>query len=152
MAIRESTIRVRHKYPLTIDAWVLLPDHFHVIWTLPESDSNFPLRIRLLKRYVTISCKSRIHRDQLNSPSRNNKGELTLWQRRFWEHRIRDAQDFKKHMDYIHYNPVKHGLCRSPGDWPHSTLHRLVKQGTYPEKWAGHAESEVPGKPEFGEV
>ena len=152
LALRESICRVRQKYPFKIDAWVLLPDHSHFIWTLPEGDSNYSLRIRLLKRFVTQSCKSRLHQDRLNTASRNEKGESTLWQRRFWEHQIRDEKDLGIHMDYIHYNPVKHGLCKSPQEWRYSTLHRLVRKGKYPEKWASSYEPEIPQELEFGEA
>jgi putative transposase len=135
-ALRDAIRKVQTKYPFEINAWVLLPDHFHCIWTLPEQDSNFQLRIRLLKRYVTQTCSCILHRDSLNTPSRRKRKESTIWQRRYWEHKIRTETDFKHHMDYIHYNPVKHGLSESPSEWSYSTIHRLMKQSVYPENWA----------------
>ena len=136
MALRNAIKKVQTKYPLKIEAWVLLPDHFHCIWTLPDQDSNFPLRIRLLKRYVTQSCSSFLHRDRLSTPSRRRRKESTIWQKRYWEHLLQSERDFKNHMDYIHYNPVKHGFVQSPIKWPYSTIHRLTKEGVYSENWA----------------
>ena len=135
-ALREAIKKVQTNHPFKIEAWVLLPDHFHCIWTLPEQDSNYPLRIRLLKRYVTQSCAGFLHRDSLNTPSRRKRKESTIWQRRYWEHRLRTDKDFRNHMDYIHYNPVKHECCQSPTEWPYSTIHRLTKEGVYPKNWA----------------
>ncbi|MCP3878296.1 MAG: transposase [Sulfitobacter sp.] len=135
-ALRCSIKKVQTKYPFKIEAWVLLPDHFHCIWTLPDQDSNFQLRISLMKRYVTQSCAGFLHQESLNTPSRRKRKESTIWQRRFWEHQIQSEKDLKTHMDYIHYNPVKHELCQSPIEWPYSTIHRLTKEGVYPENWA----------------
>jgi len=136
LALRAANRRVQSEYPFSIDAWVLLPDHFHCIWTLPEQDSNFSRRIGLLKKYLTQACSYYLHDDKLSTPSRRKRNESTLWQRRYWEHQVRDDEDFKHHMDYIHYNPVKHGLSRSPAEWPFSTIHRLITQGVYPQNWA----------------
>ena len=135
-ALRCSINKVQTRYPFKIEAWVLLPDHFHCIWTLPDQDTNFQLRMSLLKRYVTQSCASFLHQDSLNTPSGRKRKESTIWQRRYWEHQLQTEKDFRNHMDYIHYNPVKHELCQSPAEWPYSTIHRLTKEGIYPQDWA----------------
>ncbi len=151
VALRNAIKRVQLKHPFEIDAWVLLPDHFHCVWTLPDEDSNFKLRISLLKRYVTLQCAAVLHRDQLTSASRRKRKESTIWQRRFWEHRICDDEDLKNHLDYIHYNPVKHGHCKTPIEWPYSTLHRLTQCGKYPANWASHTEPNINQTTNYGD-
>ncbi len=151
VALRLAIRKIQLNYPFKIDAWVLLPDHFHCILTLPQCDSNFQLRIRLLKRYVTQTCSCFLHHDHLNTPSRRKRKESTIWQRRFWEHRIRSENDFRHHMDYVHYNPVKHGLSQSPTDWPYSTIHRLIKQGTYTKNWGSDPENAQNKNHAYGE-
>jgi putative transposase len=133
-ALREAVGRVRASHPFAIDGWVLLPDHMHCIWTLPPGDAAFGTRWGMIKRQVSISCPF-LREDHRLSASRKNRHESSLWQRRFWEHLIRDDDDYAHHMDYLHYNPVKHGLVRSVQDWPHSTFHRLVEQGVYEASW-----------------
>lgn len=136
LALRQSIDKVRAKHPFTIDAWVLLPDHIHTIWTLPPNDENFALRWQLIKRYVTQSCGARLNKPEWMNASKTKHRESTLWQRRYWEHQIRDDVDYEKHMDYLHYNPVKHHLVKQVKDWPYSTFHRYVKNGFYSENWA----------------
>jgi putative transposase len=132
--ILRTAFRETHKrHPFTIDAIVVLPDHLHTIWTLPEGDADFATRWRLIKS--GFSCG--VTPDEVVSASRTVKGERGIWQRRYWEHTIRDDNDFARHVDYIHINPVKHGLVRRVGDWQPSSLHRMVELGTYPEDWAG---------------
>lgn len=135
-ALKQAIHKVREKHPFTIEAWVLLPDHIHTIWTLPPNDANFALRWQLIKRYVTQSCGARLHNPQWMNASKTKHRESTLWQRRYWEHQIRDDLDYAKHMDYLNYNPVKHQLVKQVKDWPYSTFHRYVKQGVYGENWA----------------
>lgn len=113
-------MEVQSTYPFNIDAWVLLPEHLHYIWTLPEGDTDFPKRWGLIK--VKFS-------KELSHPT------TPVWQNRFWEHLIRDDRDLQTHLDYIHYNPVKHGLVESPKDWPSSTFHRYLEEGLYPANW-----------------
>jgi len=135
--------------PFTIDAWVLLPDHLHTIWTLPPDDADFGIRWAMIKRFVTKQCAPELKRDTWMNPSKLKRKESTLWQRRFWEHQIRDESDYQKHMDYLHYNPVKHGLVEKVADWPYSTFHRYVRQGIYGIDWASvNNEQELKG---FGE-
>jgi putative transposase len=146
-ALKDAVRKVQVKYPFKIEAWVLLPDHFHCIWKLPDKDSNYQLRIRLIKTYVTQACSSFLHRENLSTASKRKRKESTIWQRRYWEHRIRSEKDLRHHMDYIHYNPVKHGLSQSPTEWPYSTIHRLTRKGIYAENWASEPEE----KHDYGE-
>lgn len=120
-------------HPFTIDAFVLLPDHLHCIWTMPEGDRDFSIRWRLTKSYFSRKCDA-THKN-IPSRSRRKKKEQAVWQRRFWEHLIRDEQDFVKHIEYIHYNPVKHGLAKAPKDWEYSSFHRYVREGVYDLEW-----------------
>ncbi|MBU0674614.1 MAG: transposase [Proteobacteria bacterium] len=132
--LRDAIAAARRTHPFVIDAWVLLPDHLHCIWILPPDDHAFGLRWSMIKRYVSQRCHRLQRPDRLNA-SQRKRHELTLWQRRFWEHLIRDEKDLRNHCDYIHYNSVKHGLVASPKDWPYSTFHRYVEDGIYPSSW-----------------
>jgi putative transposase len=125
--------RVMARHPFTVDAFVLLPDHLHCLWTLPVGDNDFPLRWNLIKSGFSRMA-GRIDGERPN-PSRVAKRERGIWQRRYWEHMIRDDRDYAAHCDYIHYNPVKHALCATPEDWPWSTFHRFVREGSYPTNW-----------------
>jgi putative transposase len=134
-ALRDAIDKTRTQYPFTIDAWVILPDHMHAIWTLPPEDADFATRWRLIKRYLTLACGASLHEPHLMTTSKIKHRESTLWQRRYWEHLIRDDDDYAKHMDYVHFNPVKHALVNRVMDWPHSSFHRYVKQGLYAVDW-----------------
>ena len=131
--LRTALRQTRRHHPFTIDAMVVLPDHLHAIWTLPRGDANFATRWRLIKSMFSRSLAT----GERISDSRAAKGERGIWQRRYWEHTIRDENDFARHMDYIHINPVKHGIVSRVGDWSYSSFHRMVKLGIYPEDWAG---------------
>ncbi|MCB2184062.1 MAG: transposase [Desulfobulbaceae bacterium] len=134
------------RHPFVIDAFVLLPEHLHCIWTLPDGDENFSTRWRLIKGAFTRKCSAKYKANP--SLSRKNKNEQSVWQRRFWEHCIRDEDDFDRHVAYIHYNPVKHGLVSSPHEWPYSSFHRYVREGIYQLNWA--AEKEIILAPKIG--
>jgi putative transposase len=136
-ALRQSIQQVRKNHPFIIAAWVLLPDHLHCIWTLPPGDANFTARWGMIKRYVSKQCKDLIATTNDIGDSRRHRHELGLWQRRFWEHQIRDETDFETHADYIHWNPVKHGYVKQVVDGPYSTFHRYVRHGIYPPDWGG---------------
>jgi len=142
----EEAIRdVMKERPFEVKAWVLLPDHLHCIWELPEGDQDYSVRWALIKKGFTRRVKLRLKTPEPNR-SRIRRREATVWQRRFWEHQIRDEADYGAHCDYIHYNPVRHGLADSPKDWQYSTFHRYVKAGLYPEDWGGNGlESHVKG-------
>jgi putative transposase len=149
-ALREGIRNVRQSLPFIIEAWVLLPDHLHTIWTLPEGDSNYQARWAIIKRAVSQKHCPAEADTQGASKSRSERGEDFFWQRRFWEHYIRDDKDFERHMDYLHFNPVKHGYVRRVPDWPYSSFHRLVAQDLYPRDWGGTA-CEGMKEEEFGE-
>ncbi len=142
--LREAVRSARRRHPFAIEGIVVLPDHLHAILTLPEGDADFAVRWRLIK--ATFS--RRLPRGERISASRARKGERGIWQRRYWEHTLRDDGDFARHMDYIHINPVKHGHVTRVSDWPHSSFHRLVRRGVYPADWAGDAAADGA---EFGE-
>jgi len=133
--LRAAISHVRQRRPFTIDAMVLLPDHIHCIWTLPKGDSDYGIRWSLIKRYVTKRCRGQLNAAIPVSESRWKRHEGNLWQRRFWEHHIRSQADYQSICDYIHINPVKHGLCKHPQDWPYSSIHRFIQQGIYPQNW-----------------
>ncbi|MFE1747914.1 transposase [Coleofasciculus sp. H7-2] len=136
--LRNAFREIIKTHPFKIDACVILPDHLHCIWTLPDGDSDFSTRWRLIKSYFSRNCEPQYH--QKVSLSRQSKKEQSIWQRRFWEHQIRDEEDFAKHIDYIHYNPVKHGLVKAPKDWEYSSFHRYVNAGIYDVSWGSGEE------------
>jgi putative transposase len=130
--LRTVVRHVRAKRPFHIDAWVVLPDHLHAVWTLPPGDDDFTNRWRLIKQSF---CKG-LPPTERRSKVRIARGERGIWQRRFWEHAIRDEEDYVAHVDYCHINPVKHGYVQRVADWPHSTFHRYVERGVYSLAWA----------------
>jgi putative transposase len=133
--LRDAVRMVKAKKPFHIDAWVVLPEHIHAIWTLPAGDSDYSGRWKAIK----IAFSKAIERNEFRTVARVLKRERGIWQRRFWEHTIQDDADYAVHMDYVHINPVKHGLVSKVCDWPYSSFHRAVKQGLYPADWAGSA-------------
>ena len=137
--LRSAWQDVRERYPFTIDAVCLLPEHLHCIWTLPEGDANYGVRWKNIKRFFTKGYLKKIGLGVARNASRQRRGEAAIWQRRFWEHTIRDEADLNRHIDYIHYNPVKHGLVRSVSDWPWSSFHRYVRMGVYDRDWGQEA-------------
>ena len=131
--LREAVRNVHQALPFRIDGWVVLPDHMHCLWTLPPNDSAFSVR---WKRIKTAFSKSLADVEPRSSVMLR-RGERGIWQRRYWEHTIRDDGDYTAHMDYIHFNPVKHGLVEHPGDWTFSSFRRCVAAGLYPADWLG---------------
>lgn len=134
--LREAVRGVRRKFPFGIDAWVVLPDHMHCIWTLPPGDADYALRWRLIKGAFSkalprasgrVGCRGR-----------------GIWQPRYWEHAIRDQKDFNAHMDYMHFNLVKHGHVARVQDWPFSSFHRCVDAGVYPVDWGNDVVPDIP--------
>lgn len=137
-ALRQALRDVRRRHPFVLEAVVLLPDHLHLLMRLPANDENFSIRIGGIKRRFTelrLACGGS---EPPVPPGRGRKRYRGFWQPRFWEHTIRDAADFKLHLDYIHANPLKHGLVRRAADWPWSSFHRYVRLGEYQTDWAGH--------------
>ena len=137
--LRAVIADVRRRHRFVIHAWVVLPDHLHCVMELPAGDADFALRWRMIKLGFSMGLPNAERR----SGSRQRRGERGVWQRRFWEHLIRDEDDYRAHIDYVHINPVKHGLVKRVIDWPYSTFHRLVAQGVYPVDWGGSADAVV---------
>jgi len=142
--LRAAFRYARGRHPFAIDAIVVLPDHLHAIYCLPEGEADFAIRWRLIKSAFSRA----LPKGERISPSRLRKGERGIWQRRYWEHTLRDAGDYSRHADYIHFNPVKHGLVTRVRDWPYSSFHRMVRLGAYPIDWGGDIVAETV---EFGE-
>jgi putative transposase len=142
-ALRAAVRQVHARAPFRIDAWVVLPEHMHCLWTLPEGDADYPGRWWAIKGAFTKSLPS----GEARSIVMVRRGERGIWQLRYWEHTIRDARDYAVHMDYVHFNPVKHGYVAHPGDWPYSSFRRCVEAGLYPIGWSGvNAEPEESGE------
>jgi len=133
---RGAARKVQAAWPFTLEAEVILPDHIHLICTLPEGDFDYPTRVRLIKTVFTRSVLGHRRCPGKQSSSRIAKGEQSIWQRRYWEHMIRDERDFQAHLDYIHINPVKHGLVSAAREWPHWSFLQWVEHGVY-ELWWG---------------
>jgi len=131
--LRRVVRKVKKDHPFAIDAMVVLPEHLHCIWSLPEGDSDYKTRWALIKAGFSRHIPSGEER----SASRIKRGERGIWQRRYWEHLIRDDLDFQRHVDYIHWKPVKHGWVQQVREWPHSSFHVFVKQGRCLLDWAG---------------
>ncbi len=129
--LREGFQHIHKKRPFTIDAIVVLPDHIHCIWRLPVNDTDYATRWRLIKHFVT--CK-------INN---NYESKIKIWQKRYWEHCLRDENDWRNHMDYIHYNPVKHGYVSSPLEWPYSSFARAVENGRYSKDWGDNIDDKI---------
>jgi putative transposase len=142
-AIRET----RREKPWKTIAIVLLPDHLHTIWRMPEHDKDFSVRIAAIKKRFTRAYLAAGGREARVPTGQARSRRRGVWQRKFWEHTIRDAKDFRKHLDYIHMNPVKHGLVERPGDWAASSFHRCVEEGWYEPNWFGPVD--LPGTVEY---
>ena len=145
--LRDAARRTKADKPFVIDAWVVLPDHMHCVWTLPEGDSDYAVRMASIKAQFTMDLRALHGRSGFSpTPARDPYGvvggrrrvglkpdlpgeeprgnEHAIWQKRFWEHHIRDEADYAAHVQYCWINPVKHGLVTAPGDWPYSSWHR----------------------------
>jgi putative transposase len=142
--LRDAFRYVRSRHPFFIEAIVVLPDHLHTIWTLPDGVSDFAVRWRISKAAFSRGLTP----GEQISTSRARKGERGIWQRRYWEHTLRDEEDYSRHLDYIHFNPVKHGYVAEAWQWPFSSFRRMVWLGVYPKDWVGRVGSD---NLEFGE-
>jgi len=131
--LRRVYASVQKRYPFETVAICVLPDHLHAIWSLPEGDADFPLRWNLIKAGFSRGLAG----NRPRTASKMNRRERGIWQRRYWEHAIRNDADLERHVDYIHFNPVKHGHVSKVCDWPHSSFHRYVAKGVLPEDWGG---------------
>jgi putative transposase len=141
--LRLAFHKARAQRPFVVDAIVVLPEHMHCVWTLPPDDSDYPEKWRLIK-----ATFSRFLHKAGGARLRTAKGELNVWQRRYWEHTIRDEADLEAHINYIHYNPVKHGLVKRVADWQHSSFHRFVRAGLIDSAWTSGADE---GAASYGE-
>ncbi|MCE4067975.1 MULTISPECIES: REP-associated tyrosine transposase [Pseudomonas] len=137
--LRAAFRYTQQRHPWQIDAIVILPDHLHAICTLPEGDADYALRWRLIKTEFSRAMPKR----EAISASRHKSAERGIWQRRYWEHRIRDDADFARHVDYIHFNPCKHGHVLRAEDWRWSSLHRYVRDGLLAKGWGGSLMGEI---------
>ncbi|MBL7002871.1 MAG: transposase [Gammaproteobacteria bacterium] len=143
--LREVINKVKKQHPFKLDAMVILPEHLHAMFTLAKNDKDYATRWMLIKSGFSRQIPKL---EQINK-SRKIKGERGIWQRRYWEHLIRDEKDYVRHFNYIHYNPVKHGYVERSVDWPHSTIHKYINLGVIDESWGCEG---IQNGLEFGEV
>jgi len=137
--LRNAMARVCEKRPWTTEAVVLLPDHWHALWRLPAGEADYSMRVGRVKKVFTDAWLALGGQEQATTPAQRRARRRGVWQPRFWEHTIRNATDFKLHLDYIHLNPVKHGLVTYPREWPWSSFRRWVQAGEYEPDWLGRA-------------
>ncbi|MEO8367442.1 MAG: transposase [Pseudoxanthomonas sp.] len=137
--LRDSVRKVKQRHPFDILGWVVLPEHMHALWTLPEGDGDCAMRWMLIK----AGFSRKIAPGERIRASRRSKGERGIGQRRFWEQLIVDDGDLQRHREYIHINPVKHGHVARPSDWSHSSIHRYIREGELAKDWSAPPESEV---------
>ena len=149
--LHQAIEKVRTNRPFELVAIVLLPDHLHTVWTLPPGNADYPIRIKRIKEEFTLAYLASGGMELPPSGSRSRQGERGIWQRRYWEHSVRDEEDLKRCVDYVHWNPKKHGFAASVRDWPWSSFHRYVDLGEYEINWG--SEDPTPGydEPEWGE-
>ncbi len=148
-ALRNAIQITQEKYPFEMDAICLLPEHIHCTWNLPEEDFDYSIRWRYIKALFSRFYREYQGKERTPTKSRTKRRETGIWQRRFWDHMIRDEDDYYAHLDYIHYNPVKHGLVQSVRDWPWSSFHRYVQLGLYEPDWG--SDITLPSSDSFGE-
>lgn len=134
--LRETVRVTKARHPFHIDAWVVLPEHMHCLWTLPPGDADFALRWKVIK----FAFAKRLPVTETRTANQQRRGERGIWQRRYWEHLIRDERDYERHFDYIHFNPIKHGHVERLKDWPYSSFHRAVAMNVYREDWGTEPE------------
>jgi putative transposase len=145
--LSDAIERTRQDRPWVTEAIALLPDHMHMLWRMPEGDVAYSARLAAIKKRFTRAYLGAGGTEGSVASGQQRHRRRGVWQQRFWEHTIRDAKDFHLHMDYIHMNPVKHGLVARPGDWPHSSFQRLVASGWYEADWSGR--TDLPGNVEY---
>ena len=150
-SLRLAIEKVREKLPFEITAMVLMLDHLHAVWTLPTGDSNYSLRWKRIKEIFTSNYLAAGGSEVLPNDSRLHQGERGIWQRRYWEHTVQDEDDLKRCVDYVHWNPKKHGCVSNVRDWPWSSFHRFVQAGEYTLDWGAEDPCPRYDKPEWGE-
>ena len=139
--LRQAVRLTRQKRPFHIDAWVVLPEHLHCLWTLPAGDDDFPRRWQEIKKAFSRALPA----SERRSDTQLARHERGIWQRRYWEHFIRDEEDYAAHLDYVHVNPLRHGLVSRVVDWPYSTFHHWMKKGVYSADWGSNVSISVNG-------
>lgn len=137
--LRDAIRHCQQHLPFRVDALVILPDHIHAIWTLPPDDCDYSKRWGVIKKHFTQHWLALGGAEQSVTASRLRYRRRGIWQRRFWEHALRDELDYQNHLDYLHFNPVKHGLVKNVQDWPYSSFQRWVEQGAYPDRWGSQS-------------
>ena len=145
VGLRRAIRAVRRRWPFAVLGIVLMPDHLHTVWTLPPGDARYSNRLRRIKRLFTNAFLAGGGTEGERSASRRRRSERGVWQRRFWEHTVRDGDDLIRCMDYLHFNPVKHGLAANVRDWSWSSFHRYVESGDYPPDWGSGPPADLPG-------
>jgi putative transposase len=145
--LRIAVRDVKRRHPFEIVAWVVLPDHLHAVWGLPQADADFSTRWMLIK----AGFSRRLEHGESIRESRRRRGERGIWQRRFWEHQIRDEDDLQRHIDYVHINPVKHRHANRASEWPYSSIHRYIRAGQMTADWSAEPELVVADGGRFGE-
>jgi len=143
--LHDSWETAQVRFPFETLAVCLLPDHLHCMWKLPDNDSNYSIRWRVIKNLFTVRYQKEVEIEELRNESRIERHEAAIWQRCFWEHTILDEDDFEAHLDYIHYNPIKHGLVERAADWKWSSFHKYVNEGLYDINWIGGDEGRIKG-------
>jgi len=157
--LREAVAVTKARRPFEIDSWVVLPDHMHAVWTLPDGDGDYAIRMASMKALFVMNLRRAGFSPPMDLPVvrsgkyaglkpglRLDKREVGIWQRRFWEHQIRDQRDYDAHIRYCWINPVKHGLCETPTDWLFSSIHRDVRLGKVDPEFIGEIREGTFGK------
>lgn len=150
--LRVAVEKVASERPFETLAFVVLADHLHCIWRLPDGDSDFSVRWACIKKsFSQLWLAAGGHEGDV-SRARQEHRERGIWQRRFWEHTIRDQNDLTRHVNYIHYNPVRHGLAKCPHEWPVSSFHQWVKEGYYEADWLCNCNLQRAQGPDFNDI
>ena len=131
----EALDHVRKFHPFSLQAYCILPDHIHMLWEMPNNDANYSIRIGEIKKRFSKHYIAEFGNPNIKNKTQRNRGESGIWQRRFWEHYIRDEDELNRYVDYIHYNPVQHGLTNQVSDWAASSFFDFVEQGYYDDHW-----------------
>jgi putative transposase len=150
--LRAAIAECRERWPFRIEAFVLLPDHLHAIWTLPTYDADYSRRWAWIKKTFTQRWREAGGAEQPISDAKHHDRRGGVWQPRFWEHTSRDVDDLKNHVEYIHYNPVKHGYVQCPHAWPYLSFHRWVAEGRYPADWQCVCRGQQVTPPKFDDL
>ena len=150
--LRSAVATVKSEMPFQIIGAVVLPDHLHFLWTLPPSDTNYSKRLGRIKVAFTHSLRGKRSLPKNLPRSRQLRRESDVWQRRFWERTVWSEEDFQRYIEYIHYNPVKHGLVSCPHLWQYSSFHSWVRQGVYADDWGCICHGKLLQIPDFSAI